>query len=154
MSGFGHRYVVDTNALSQIGKRRRSTSYFKENVQLASEVLHEAQGFPDWDSLNSRLYPTSPRLLSLLTRIMASIPLDDTKLVDLYANRGGADPFVVACALDGAELDSHYLDAPEWVVVTNDAAVRLKAEEFGLRVIASAQFADIIDAVEPGDTAQ
>lgn len=32
---------------------------------------------------------------------MATISIDDTSLVDLYANLGNADPILVACALDG-----------------------------------------------------
>ena len=148
MSAFGYRYVVDTNALSQIGKRRRSTRYFREHSEIPSEVLHEAQGFPDSDVLGSLLYPTTGRVLSWLSKILVTVPADDTTLLDLYANHGSADPFVVACALDGATHDSQYLDAPEWLVVTNDEAVRAKAEEFGIRAITSAEFADVIDASE------
>ncbi|KQS98740.1 hypothetical protein ASG23_13430 [Cellulomonas sp. Leaf395] len=79
---------------------------------------------------------------------MATVPADDTALVDLYANRGNADPLVVACALNGQDEDSQYLDAPEWTVVTADNAVRAKAEEFGLRALSNAEFAALIDAAE------
>lgn len=148
MSDFGYRYVVDTNALSQIGKRRRSTRYFRECSEIPSEVFHEAQGFPDIDVLRSLLYPTNGRVLSWLSKVLVTVPADDTTLLDLYANHGSADPFVVACALDGASHDSQYLDAPEWLVVTNDGAVRAKAEEFSIRAITSAEFAYVIDASE------
>ena len=75
----------------------------------------------------------------------------DTRLVDLYANHGNADPLVVACALDGKEEDSQYLDPKEWVVVTGDEAVRDKAEEFGLKVVTNEEFAAIIDSAESHD---
>lgn len=148
MNGFGHRYVVDTNALTHLRRHRRSSSFFRENAVIPSEVLHEADGFPDIGMLHENLYPTTAQVLDWLIKVMATIPPDDRTLVDLYANRGGADPLVVACALDGQARDSVYLDSPEWVVVTGDDAVRDKAEEFELTVLSNAEFAAIIDAAE------
>lgn len=78
---------------------------------------------------------------------MAIVPDDDTHLVDLYANRGNADPFVVACALDGEQEDGQYLDPPERIVVTDDKAVGDKAAEFRIRVLANTEFAYSIDTV-------
>ena len=85
-------------------------------------------------------------VLEWLIQVMRSVPADDTTLVDLYRNKGAADPLLVACALDGQSRDSVYLDAPEWVVVTADDAVRRKAREFGLRSLTNAEFASVIDA--------
>ena len=62
-------------------------------------------------------------MLRWLTEILRTVPDDDTALLDLYANLGNADPLVVACALEGQEHDSQYLDPPDWIVVTNDGAV-------------------------------
>lgn len=84
-------------------------------------------------------------MLHWLTEIMATVPDGDTRLVDLYANRGNADPLVAACALEGQEHDSQWLLAPEWIVVTGDEAVRDKAEEFGLKVLSNSEFAVLID---------
>lgn len=114
--------MLDTNALSQLRRHRRESEFFREHTVIPSEVLHEAQGFPDIDVLRANLYPTTSSVLDWLVRIMATVPVGDTKLVDLYANHGGADPLVVACALDGKTRDGQFLGAPEWVVVTSDAA--------------------------------
>ncbi|TFC33469.1 hypothetical protein E3O55_04050 [Cryobacterium sp. MDB1-18-2] len=119
---------MDTNTLSQIGRRRRDSDFFKVNVVVPEEVLREAREFPDVGSLRSLLYPTTAGVLEWLVQVMATIPVDDTRLVDLYRNKGGADPLLVACALDGQATDSVYLDAPEWVVVTADDAARRKAK--------------------------
>lgn len=145
MSDFGRRYVIDTNALSQLGTQRRASSFFLESAVIPEEVLHEAQGFPDIESLRENVHPTTPRVLRWLTEILRTVPDDDTALLDLYANLGNADPLVVACALEGQEHDSQYLDPPDWIVVTNDGAVRAKAEEFGLKVLTNSEFADLID---------
>lgn len=150
MSGFGQRYVVDTNVLSQIGKRRRTSAYFVENVVLPEAVLHEAEGFPDIALLRDNVHPTTPRMLQLLIEVMATVLDTDTRLVDLYANLGNADPLVVACALEGKEHDSQYLMAPEWIVVTGDEAVRAKAAEFKLKVLSMGQFATLIDEAAAG----
>jgi len=149
MSGNGQKYVLDTNTLSQIGRRRRDSDFFKENVVLPEEVLREAAEFPDLGSLRSLLYPTTAQVLELLVQVMATVPVDDTRLVDLYRNRGGADPLLVACALDGQARDSGYLDAPEWVVVTADDAARRKAKEFGLTTVSNTEFAALIDMSAP-----
>ncbi|MBO1740503.1 PIN domain-containing protein [Leifsonia sp. TF02-11] len=148
MSWFGQRYVLDTNALSQLRRHRRASEFFREHAVIPAEVLHEAQGFPDFDVLRANIYPTTSKVLDWLVTIMATVPAEDTKLLDLYANHGGADPLVVACALDGKTQDDQFLGAPEWIIVTSDAAVRTKAEEFSLRVLNSAEFAAVIDAAD------
>lgn len=144
--------MVDTNTLAQIGKRRRATQFFMENVVLPEEVLREARAFPDIGSLRNLIHPTTSHVLDQLIRVMATVPVDDTKLVNLYSNKGSADPLLVACALDGQARDGLFLDAPEWVVVTADEAVRAKAKEFDLKSLTNDEFVALVDASEvPAD---
>lgn len=151
MNDIGQKYVVDTNVLSQLRRHRRASAFFRENALIPAEVLHEAAGFPDIDMLRKYIYPTTQPVLIWLMKVMATVPAGDTRLVDLYANQGNADPLVVACALDGQERDSQYLDPNEWIVVTGDEAVRDKAEAFGLKVVTNEEFAAIIDSAEGHD---
>ena len=151
MSGLGHKYVVDTNALSQLRLHRRAGAFFREHALIPDEVLHEAAGFPDIDVLRKYRYPTTQSVLKWLVKVMATVPASDTKLLDLYANRGNADPIVVACALDGQQQESQYLDPADWAIVTGDDAVRDKAKEFGLEVLTNAEFAAVIDTAESHD---
>lgn len=146
MSAFGSEYVIDNNALTQLSRSQRASKFFRENAHVPSEVLYEARGFPDIAELRLNEYPTTPAVLFQLVRIMATVKTTDTNLVDLYANLGSADPLVVACALDGQDRDSQYLDAPEWFVVTGDKAVRGKAEEFNLKVLTNAEFTTLLEA--------
>lgn len=150
MNDFGRRFVIDTNALSQLGRQRRASAFFLENAVVPDEVMHEASGLPDIAALRDNVHPTTPRVLHWLSRIMTSVPIGDTTLVDLYANSGNADPLVVACALEGQEHDNQLLLSPEWVVVTADEAVRNKAEEFGLKVLSNSEFAALIDDNDSG----
>lgn len=146
MSGWGQRYVVDTNTLGQIGRRRRRSNFFLDNAVLPEEVIREAAGFSDISALKELLYPTSRSVLQWLVEIMETVMPSDSTLIDLYRNKGAADPLLVACALDGQSNDSAFLDAPEWIVVTADRAARHKAAEFGLTVIGNEEFAALIDA--------
>lgn len=148
MTGFGERYVIDTNALVQLGRRRRASGSFRENAVIPSEVLDEAEGFPDIGALQENRHPLTSRTLEWLRKVMETVPPEDRALVDLYSNKGSADPIVVASALEGQEWDSRYIDAPEWVVVTDDGAVRDKARQFGLRVLSNLEFAAALDASE------
>lgn len=72
---------------------------------------------------------------------MATVPKDDTALVNLYANKGGADPLLVACALDGMQETADQLFGPNWIIVSNDKAVRAKASEFGVESFTREEFA-------------
>lgn len=148
MRDFGSEYVIDNNTLRQLTRTQRASNFFRDHVHIPREVLHEARGAPDIADLRQNEYPTTPGVLHHLVRVMATIDPADTRLVDLYANKGGADPFVVACALDARDRDAQYLYAPEWVVVTGDGAVRAKAEEFGLKALSNERFAELVDAAE------
>jgi len=139
---------VDTNALSQLRHRRRSSKYFRANATIPSEVLHEAFGFPDIEALKQIEYSTTPSVLRWLMTVMASVPPDDTDLINLYLNQVGADPLVVACALDARDRETQHLDPHEWVIVTNDNAVTALADEFEVPVLTCAQFADLVDRSE------
>lgn len=148
MNMYGSKYIVDTNVLSQVGRERRASDFFRENAVIPDEVLHETKRFPDSTQLCANRYTTTPRVLELLVDVMATVPADDRTLVDLYKNLGGADPLVVACALAAREDESQYLDALEWVVVTGDRAVAAKAGEFGLDVIDTPTFSALIDEAD------
>lgn len=112
--------------------------------EAALDLMIEASGFPDVAALRDCMHPTTPRVLYWVTEIMATVSEQDTRLIDLYANRGNADPLVVACALERREHDDQLLMGLDWVVVTADEAVREKAEEFGLTV-SNSEFSALVD---------
>ncbi|GAA1868945.1 hypothetical protein [Myceligenerans crystallogenes] len=152
MSSARHEYVVDNNTLSRLTRAQRASSFFREHCHIPSEVLHEARGLPDIATLKANEYPTTAGVLKFLIDVMASVPVGDTKLVDLYANRGNADPLLIACALDGRRADNEFLFGPTWVVVSEDKAVRAKAEEFELKVMTNDEFVAVLeDGLPPAD---
>lgn len=151
MSNFGFRYVVDNNALAQLSPRQRSSAYFRKHAEIPTAVLSEASRLHDISQLSKNEYPISASVLRQLKRVMETLNTTDTRLVDLYAAQGTADPLLIACALDGQEKDDRYLDGATWVIVTGDKAVRAKAEEFGLQVISNAEFAETINDAKTTD---
>lgn len=154
MSTFGFEYMIDNNALNQLSKAQLASKLFRGRGHIPSEVLYEARDSPHITELRAYEYVTTPAVLAQLVRVMATVPTSDTKLVDLYANRGNADPLIVACALDARDNESKYLNPKEWVIVTDDNAVRYKAEEFGLRTLGNAEFAALIDSLAHVDRPQ
>ncbi|QYF74875.1 hypothetical protein [Cryobacterium sp. PAMC25264] len=135
-------FLIDNNALSHLTRAQRDSQFFLQCCRIPTEVIHEAKGHPDWESFKAFEYPTTGKVLSALREVMASVPTDDRTLVDLYANKGGADPVLVACALDGERDNFEHLFGPSWTIVSNDKAVRAKAEEFGIQALTRDQFAD------------
>lgn len=143
-------FMVDNNALSHLTQDQRASGFFRGRCRIPSEVLYEARGFPDIDALRANEYPTSPQVLQVLIEVMATVPASDTKLVDLYANQGNADPLVVACAVDGQRQDSDgALFAPIWTIVSGDKAVRAKASEFGIKVMTNEEFVVVLESGSP-----
>lgn len=136
----GHRYLIDSNALSKLTPEQRAGEFFLKNCLVPSEVLHEARWFPDVEQLKAVEYRTTARVLGVLREVMTTVPVGDTALVDLYANRGNADPLIVACAVDAKREVEEGLFGPTWAIVSNDNAVRAKAAEFGIEVRTSAEF--------------
>jgi hypothetical protein len=133
-------YLLDNNVLSHLTQAQRASAFFHERCYLPSEIIHEAEGYPDAVSFRDVEYPTTANVLKHLGTVMATIQVDDTTLVNLYANKGAADPILIACALDGMEEAAVHLWGPTWVVVSNDKAVRAKAAELRVESRAREEF--------------
>lgn len=141
-----HEYVIDNNALLRLTPEQRASSFFREHCYIPSEVLYEARELSDIAVLKANEYPTTDRVLRILIEVMATVPAGDTKLVDLYANRGNADPLIVGCAIDGQRESSQLLWGPTWVVVSDDKAVQGKAIEFEIEVMTNDEFVTVLES--------
>lgn len=133
-------YLIDNNVLSHLSRAQRTSEFFFARCRIPTEVLHEADGYPDAEDLKEAEYPTTARVLTLLLTVMTTVPEDDTSLVNLYANKGAADPILVACALDGMRETANQLFGWTWVIVSNDDAVRAKAAEFCVETATREEF--------------
>jgi hypothetical protein len=136
-------YLVDNNVLGKLSTVQRGSAFFARYCRVPDEVLHEA-GPARAAALHAVRYPTTPDVLEAVKTVMATVDVGDIKLVDLYRNKGTADPFLIACALVEQQSSADMLIRPEWVVVTDDEAVRRKAEEFDVAWIGSSQFMSLL----------
>jgi hypothetical protein len=139
-------FFVDTNALSKLGPRYRATKFFRNYVLLPSVVIQEAGNPEDISNLKELEEGMTPQILQNLLEIMTKVPTDDTRLVDLYSNKGKADPIIVAYALAQNSLNADGLfPLYEVYIVTNDKAVRELGQSFSIKVLSSEDFIRRID---------
>ncbi len=133
------RYLVDNNALSRLTAKQRLSSFFSDNCRVTSDVLYEARGYvePEVADLEQ---PVTAAVLARLTAVMASVAPGDTSLVDLYANKGAADPVMIACALELQAIQDRTLFPDQWLIVTDDKAVAAAARVHGLTPLDSQAF--------------
>lgn len=117
---------------------------------MPTEVLYESRGAPDYGSFSPQELPTSIRVLEILKMILKTVDPSDLELIDLFHNEGGADPFIVACAVAKIEEAEQSLFSPEWVIVTNDKAVVALASNYEVPTMSVAAFAELIDSSEEG----
>lgn len=139
-------YMLDNNVLALLTMTERATTGFTSLCRIPEAVLHEASGLPDAVALERFVYPTSPSVVRALMEVMSTVLPADRKLVDLYKNKGAADPLLIACLLDATSAASAALFAPDWVLVTADEAVKKKAAEFNLDTVPVSEFLDLAKA--------
>lgn len=133
-------FLLDNNVLSHLTLAQRGSSFFNISCRLPTEVLFEALGYPDIEVLRKVEYPTTVGVLAMLAKVMSSLPVRDIGLVDLYANKGAGDPMLIACALEGQLISESQLIGYQWVVVSNDKAVRQRAVELFVKVMTRDEF--------------
>ena len=77
---------------------------------------------------------------------MATVDVGDITLVDLYGNKGAADPGLVATVLAAADAQDGYLLPDSWTIVTADKAVLDLSARNGVTTMSPAELAALIDA--------
>jgi hypothetical protein len=141
------RYLVDNNALISIGTRRWKSAFFREHCRVTEDVAHEAR-YRARSLPADLVVPVTPAILRQVPLIMNSVVPGDTRLLDLYGNKGAADPVLVATAVVLQEEESDSLVGDTLVIVTRDDAVNDKSKDFGIETISPDELAALIDAAE------
>lgn len=139
-------YLLDNNALSMLGAKRRDTDFFRERCRVTEDVLYESRFTVKATTLTSFVVPVTPAMLRQVADIMKTVPVGDTKLVNLYDNNGTADPMLIAAALVLNSPENPTFFDDEWVIVTSDGEVATKAKEFGVTTLLPDAFIKIMEA--------
>ena len=143
-----NRYLVDNNALIALGRERVASAFFRAHCQVTTDILREAEEHPHLAKLRANAYPLTPAVLAQVRTVMSQLTIGDTSLVDLYGNKGTADPGLVASALDAMAANEGALFHDEWAVVTNDRGVEDAAARHGVATIKPAKLARLIDETD------
>jgi len=138
------RYMLDTNALNRLTFSERSSDFVTERCRIPTEVLFEARELPDISILKRLVYKTDAELLADLTAVMATVDPGDFKLIDLYHNRGNADPILVAAALHATRRLDQELLPDRWLIVTDDLALKTKAAAYRIDTLTLMEFQAIL----------
>lgn len=133
-------YLVDNNVLSRLTRPQRASRFLRERCVITRDVLYEARGFAD-ELGDIQVRELSIPILERLKQIMVQIPSEDTSLVDLYDNKGSADPTIVATALVMAEEEAQTLFERRIILVSDDKAVKQLAVKLGIDLISESAFA-------------
>ena len=129
-------YLVDSNALSKLTSQERTSRLFACHCRIPEDVMYEARGYIE-AGLEHLVVHTTPATLRQLVKVMDTLASGDRSLVDLYRNKGGADPSIIACALALIQDECDRLIPQEWTIVTDDQAVQRTAGEFKIPVVPS-----------------
>ena len=139
-------YLVDNNALIFLGRARVRTEFFVEHCRLTDDVRYEAAEHRERRALAGLVEPLTPQVLEHVRNLMATVDVGDITLVDLYGNKGAADPGLVATVLAAANAQDGYLLPDSWTIVTADKAVLDLSARNGVTTMSPAELAALIDA--------
>jgi hypothetical protein len=141
-------YLIDHNVVVRVGTKRAISEFVRDHCRAPAEVVYEGRDAAYTEVLRAIEYPVSAGVLRKLVDVMATVEPGRFDLVDLYKNQGNADPLLVATVLDAREKEAETLFANEWVIATEDNAVRDLAERFRVPPIGADDLATLIDAAD------
>ncbi len=139
------RYLIDNNVLNTLRRDHIRTDFFRDYCQVTTDILWEAREHSEQAALALHSRPHTPGLLMRVRDVMDTVEAGDTRLIDLYGNKGAADPGLIASILEAVDEDVNKLLSDSWILVTNDQAVAGKAAEFDVTVITPIELAKLID---------
>lgn len=136
-------YLIDNNVLGRLTPAQRKSSFLRLECVITSDVLYEARGFSD-ELTGIPVKEVTTSVVGHLRDVMAQVAPGDNSLVDLYANKGAADPVLVATALDMMDEEQQTLFPREIVLVTGDKAVVSSAQSMGIKTLSGEQFSPLV----------
>lgn len=138
------RYLLDANVLTRLTADQRTHAFVLGHCHVPSEVMYEVRGLPDRTAISRIELPINARTLERLRDVMSSVAPEDHSLVDLYQNKGSADPVLVAAALAADHGDGR-LWQTMWHIVSDDGAVRTTAATHGVPWLSRDELVALID---------
>lgn len=137
------RYLVDNVTLSRMTADQRASAFMHSRCRIPEEIIYEARGLPDIESLKPLIYPITTTVLDNVKVVLATIKARD-KVVDLYRNEGNGDVILLATALREMAARSEQLFGDRWIIATADKGLTSKAVELGVLTCTSDKFIELV----------
>lgn len=138
-------YLVDNNALTALTASRIRTDFFADRCRVTEDVLWEARDHPAAATLNACTISRTTTSIALIRDIMRVADLSDGGLIDLYRNKGSADPGLIATIIGEQQKDDGLFFRDSWILVTRDRAVTQLARRFEVAVVTPEVLSSAID---------
>ncbi len=136
-------YLVDTVTLSRMTANQRGSKFMRTYCRIPEEILFEAQGLPDLDTLKQLKYPITTIVLENVKAVVATLKSGD-KVVDLYSNKGNGDAMLLATALTEMAVNDGRLIPDRWIIATADDGLTRKAAELAVATCSSDEFISLV----------
>lgn len=137
------RYLVDNVTLSRMTSDQRASAFMQNRCRIPEEIIYEARGLPDIETLKPLIYPITTTVLAYVKVVLATIKPGD-KVVDLYRNEGNGDVILLATALSEMSVSSEQLFGDRWIIATADKGLTRKAAELGVLTCTADQFVALV----------
>lgn len=141
-------FMLDNNVLVALTKSELNSEIVKSRCRVPAAVVAEAAGWHGPELLVSITYDYSESVFGLVSEVMQTIHTSNKRLVNYSRNKGTADPFVIASALDATEQSQEKLVQEEWHVVSEDNEVRRVAALNGLSSLRKNAFLSLIRSTD------
>lgn len=138
------RYMIDTTPAVKIPKNAFGTDFFNSFCFFSDEILYELKDNPNYRLFREHALPaTASVLLHAQNSILPALP-KNSKLVDLYTNKGNGDIMLLSTILDEQNKELGKLFQSKWIVVTEDNGVIDRAKIYSIDSMNTNEFLDLL----------
>lgn len=138
------KYLIDTTPAVAITKDMFETNFYKEKCFFPEEVLYELRDNCNYERFIKNVIKIDKDILYFLQTTVMTGLTDNSKLVDLYQNKGNGDVFIIATILSKQYDDRGSLFRTRWVIVTEDKGVMEAAYKYDIDCIKKSEFLKLI----------
>lgn len=137
------RYLIDTVTLSKLDSEQLQSDFVQKNCKIPGEIIHEFQNNPNINLVRHLEVEIDLATLDFLVNVMEKVT-PQSKIIDLYNSEGNGDVILIATALKLKDDYSGQLFPIEWVIVTDDVALRDEAKNNTIGAISTEDFKRLI----------
>lgn len=141
----GYKYLIDTTPAVSIPIAMMKTRFFRDQCFFSEEIIHEIGNNKQKNHiLPSNIIPVDAKVLSFLSTTVLTGLSNDTKLVDLYTNKGNGDVILIATILSERFKEVGQMFKTDWIIVTSDKGVVRAGLKYDIKCMSKDNFLEIL----------